>query len=55
VTKRAPPGQQQQVESHNYASLPGAWAYREIALRRSNTKKVEIVFVLDESTPDHPI
>jgi hypothetical protein len=40
-------------ENHNYPDLPGAWAYRDIALRRPNTRKVEIVMVLDESTPDH--
>jgi len=41
------------IEQHSYPDLPGAWAYREIALRRPNTRKVEVVFVLDESTPDH--
>jgi hypothetical protein len=43
-----------QVETHNYANLPGAWAYRDIALRRPRTRKVEVVFVLDEATPSHP-
>lgn len=56
VTKRpAGLGGNLQFETHNYASLPGAWAYRDIALRRPNTRKVEVLMVLDESTPDHPI
>lgn len=41
------------IEQHSYDSLPGAWAYRDIALRRRNTRKVEVVLVLDESTPTH--
>lgn len=53
VTKKAVNGIPQ-FEQHNYESLPGAWAYRDTALRRPNTKKVEIVMVLDESTPGHP-
>lgn len=40
-------------ENHNYANLAGAIAYRDIALRRPNTRKVEITMVLDESTPSH--
>ena len=40
-------------ETHDYPDLPGAWSYRDTALRRPNTRKVEIVMVLDESTPDH--
>lgn len=39
------------LEQHNYTSLPGAIAYRDIALGRTNTRKVEVVMVLDESTP----
>ena len=41
------------VEQHNYSSLPGATSYRDTALRRPNTKRVEVILVLDESTPDH--
>lgn len=48
-----PSGTQQRVEQHNYTNLPGAWAARDIALRKRNTKKVEVVMVLDESTPGH--
>jgi hypothetical protein len=53
VTKKPVGGQQPALEQHNYESLPGAWAYRDTALRRPNTRKVEILMVLDESTPDH--
>ena len=42
-----------QFEQHNYENLPGAWAYRDIALKRPNTKKVEILLVIDESTPEY--
>jgi hypothetical protein len=38
-------------ENHNYQNLAGAIAYRAIALRRPSTKRVEIIMVLDESTP----
>lgn len=44
-----------QMETHNYPNLPGAWTYREIALRRQKTRKVEIIMVLDEATPEHPL
>ena len=40
-----------EIETHNYQAMAGAIAYREIALRRPNTKLVEIVVVLDETTP----
>jgi hypothetical protein len=40
-------------ENHNYANLAGAIAYRDIALRRPNTRRVEVVMILDESTPSH--
>lgn len=42
-----------QIEQHNYTSLAGAIVYRDIALRRQKTKKVEVVMVIDESTPGH--
>lgn len=41
------------VEQHNYETLPGAWAYRDIVLRRPKTTKVEIWAILDESTPGY--
>jgi hypothetical protein len=52
VTVRTGPGTQR-IETHNYPDLPGAWTYRDIALRRQSTRKVEISLVLDESTPTH--
>lgn len=45
----APP----QTETHNYAGLAGAITYRDTALRRPNTKRVEIHVVIDESTPSY--
>jgi len=41
------------TESHNYTTLPGAFAFRDIALHKHNTRHVEICMVLDESTPGH--
>jgi hypothetical protein len=41
------------VENHNYPDLAGAWAYRDIALRKQHTKKVEVSLIIDESTPSH--
>jgi hypothetical protein len=49
VTKTGP-GDTQQTEQHNYTNLPGAMTYRDTALRQPNTKKVEVVLVLDETT-----
>ena len=43
------------METHNYENLIGAMAYRVIALRKPLTTKVEIVAVLDESTPTHSV
>lgn len=51
VSKRL--GTQLTLESHNYETLPGAWAYREIALGQHRTARVEVMAVLDESTPNH--
>jgi hypothetical protein len=51
VSKRL--GQNISRESHNYETLPGAWAYRDIALGQQLTTKVEVLAVLDESTPSH--
>lgn len=41
------------AENHNYANLAGAIAYRAIALRRPQTKRVEVIMVMDESSPGH--
>lgn len=51
VSKRL--GEKITLESHNYETLPGAWAYREIALGNQRTCRVEVMAVLDESTPSH--
>lgn len=40
-------------ESHNYETLPGAIAFRAIALGQRRTTRVEVLAVLDESTPTH--
>jgi hypothetical protein len=49
VTKTGPRNTQQ-TEQHNYTNLPSAMSYRDTALKRPNTKKVEVVLVLDEAT-----
>lgn len=55
VITRKPVGDNQPaIETHNYSNLAGAIAYRDIALRKQSTKRVEVVAVLDESTPGHP-
>lgn len=51
VTKKKVGAANQQVEQHSYSSMAGAIAYRDIALRRPNTHKVETMMVLDETTP----
>jgi len=53
ITKKPMTGSTQlpPVENHNYESLAGAIAYRDTALRRPNTRKIEVVMVLDETTP----
>jgi hypothetical protein len=53
VIKKAVGNAQPQSETHNYAELAGAIVYRDTALRRPNTKRVEIHCVLDESTPGY--
>ena len=40
------------VEHHNHKELAGAIAGRDIALRKRNTIKVEVMMVIDETTPD---
>jgi hypothetical protein len=53
IVTRTNGGGLQHIEQHNYANLPGAWAYRDTALRKQNTRKVEIVLVIDEASPGH--
>lgn len=54
IVTRNPVGDRMpQIENHNYPDLPGAMTYRDIALRKMTTRKVEVVMVLDESTPAH--
>lgn len=40
-------------ETHNFESLAGAIASRDMFLNRPRTKKVSVLCVLDESTPSH--
>lgn len=47
-------GERQHLESHNYDNLAGAIAYRNIALTKRWTRKVEVTMVIDESSPSHP-
>jgi hypothetical protein len=37
--------------THNYENLAGAMAYREIALAKPMTQKVEVCLIIDESVP----
>lgn len=46
-------GEKQWIETHNYGNLAGAMTFRDIALRKQFTKKVEVTVVVDESTPSH--
>jgi len=46
-------GESLNLETHNFETLPGAFGYREIALGQQRTCKVEVVAVLDVSTPSH--
>ena len=47
-------GEHVRMESHNYENLIGAMVYRDIAIRKPHTRKVEILAVLDESSPAYP-
>lgn len=51
LVTRTPIEGKQQTESHNYTSLAGAIAYRDTALRKPHTKKVDVCMVIDETTP----
>jgi hypothetical protein len=44
---------QKAYQCRNYATLSGAWACRDVELNKETTRKVEIMQVLDESTPAH--
>lgn len=46
-------GESLRTETHNYQNLASALAYRTIALGKRLTKRVEVVMVIDESTPGH--
>lgn len=52
VTRQIANGEQK-TEQHNHATLVEAWADREVRLQKTSTKKVEVVMVIDESTPAH--
>lgn len=41
------------TEQKNYETLPAAMSWRDIVLGKARVKKVEIVMVIDESTPSH--
>ena len=41
------------MEHHNYETLRGAMSYRDALLTRPRTTRVEVLMVLDESTPTH--
>ena len=41
------------MEHHNYETLRGAMSYRDVLLTRPRTTRVEVLMVLDESTPTH--
>lgn len=51
VTQRL--GATQQQTSYNEENIVGAMARRDMELRRDRTKRVQIVLIIDESTPDH--
>lgn len=42
-------------ETHNYENLAGAYAFRDIALSKPMTRKVQILLVIDEATPSHDL
>ena len=46
-------GDHLRMEHHNYETLPGAMSYRDALLTRPRTTRVEVLMVLDESTPTH--
>jgi hypothetical protein len=46
-------GKPWRTENHNYSTLPGAMEFRDMAFRKPLTRKVEVLMVLDVSTPAH--
>lgn len=52
VIKRRHNGHAQPDEQHSFACLAGAFDYRDRALRRPNTYKVETYLLIDETTPN---
>lgn len=48
-------GGKRRQEQHNYNTFAGAVAYREIALRKRFTRKVEVLMVIDETTKEGPV
>ena len=46
-------GDHLRMEHHNYETLRGAMSYRDALLTRPRTTRVEVLMVLDESTPTH--
>jgi hypothetical protein len=44
-------GDHLRIEHHNYETLRGAMSYRDVLLTRPRTTRVEVLMVLDESTP----
>jgi hypothetical protein len=53
VVYRELAGGNQQTEQHNHSTLPGAYEKRDVELSKKTTRKVELLFVLDETTPAH--
>jgi hypothetical protein len=50
VTSRL--GERLQQQSHNYETLPGAMACREVALRKAAVTRVEVAMILDETVQE---
>jgi hypothetical protein len=46
---------ERRIERKNYRNLAGAIAYRDIALRKADTKSIRILMIIDESTPAHSV
>lgn len=53
VNRKRVAGIEQPAEWHNYTTLAGAIAYRDIVLRKPSTHKVSVFVVIDETTPEH--
>jgi len=46
-------GDHLRMEQHKHETLRGAMSYRDALLTRPRTTRVEVLMVLDESTPTH--